>query len=321
MNRRNFLLAGAALTACGGESSAPRAAEPPVDLLAELSAGRKVRLPAGEFVVRSRLPTGAIDGVGPATRIVMAPECDILMDGTGDASLTNLMLIGNRVGRSYATGMAVNCRGGNIYMDNVTLDDFKASYWVVNTGGRTELYRCTVASRPGNVISGTVLQEIAHAFVQYDGSAVIEDCMFDVPFIKGAAAVFGAGHMTVRRSTILDAGASAEIANEAGAYALLAYPEGGKAPTLIAEDNKILRARSCGIYAAGAKYVEAKRNYFEGINLDDKAWEIPKAAIALNQVLEFYEEGNTFADNAHDIVAAWPTGKYEIRRSNAPAPH
>lgn len=313
MDRRNFIAVGLGALVAGCIEDAP-AAPPVVDIFAELSAGHKVLLPAGDHVVRRRLPPGQIDGVGVASRLITAPECDILMDGVGEAVLTNLSLVGNGAGRSYATGMAVNVRNGLIYMDNVRLENFHASYWVVATGGRMEIYRSAAVSRSGNAPNGTVLQEIAHAFTLYHGVGRIEDCAFDIPHIKGAAAVFGAGHLTVQGCTIRDAGASEEIANEAGAYALLAYPDAGQGPVLEAFDNQILRARSCGIYAAAAKFVDARRNHFEGIRLDDAPWEIPKAAIALNQVLAFYEEKNTFADNAHDIVMAWPTGKYEIRR-------
>lgn len=313
IDRRHFLATGLGALLAGCIEDVP-ASSPALDLHAELSAGRKVLLPAGDYVVNHRLPPGIIDGVGPASRLIMAPECDILMDGVGAASLTNLSLIGNNTGRSYATGMAANIRGGGLFMDRVYLENFRASYWVVATDCPLEAYRCTAVSRSGNAPNGSVIQEIAHVFTQYNAPGVVEECVFDIPHIKGAAAVFGTGHLTVRGCTIRDAGASTEIANEAGAYAILAYPDSGNGPELIATDNQILRARSCGIYAAAAKFVDARRNHFEGIKLDDQAWEIPKAAIALNQVLEFYEEKNTFADNAHDIVMAWPTGKYEIRR-------
>lgn len=318
MNRRLFLAAGASalLAGCGAGQGGAVAAPAPVkiDLHRELSSKAKVLLPAGDFVVASRLPPGNIEGVGPQTRLIMAPECDILMDGAGEAVLQNLSLIGNNRGRSYATGMAVNVRDGLVYMDGVYMENFRASYWVVATNARLEAYRCTAVSQSGNAPNGAVIQEIAHVFTSYRAPGLVADSTFDIPHIKGAVAVFGAGQMTVRGCTIRDAGAAPEISNEAAAYAILAYPDGGLGPTLTAEHNTILRARSCGIYAAGAKYVEARRNHFEGINLDAAPWEIPKAAIALNQVLEFYEEKNTFADNAHDIVAAWPTGKYEIRR-------
>lgn len=298
MRRREFLAAGSAALVASAAGAAPPSQPTPGELA------------AGDYLVTSTLPLGRYTGAGPTTRLVCAPGLDTLFSGSGELVLKDLALIGNGSGTSYRTGFAAAIRDGSIELDGVTLENFRSSYWVLGQRSRLAARNLTALSRPGNAINGHALTEQSCVLAVVDGELDVQDSRFDCRYLKGAIAVYGASNARVSRATINEAGTAAEIADNTGAYAILAYAEPSGGPTLVVSDCVINGARSCGVYAASAARVEVRGSSFARIH-DRQDGTLPKAAIALANSPDFELSGNTFSDCYKKIVVTTPTSRRE----------
>jgi hypothetical protein len=291
MRRRTFLTtAPAALLA--GALPAPT----PVEV-------RPGPIDAGDHLVTAALPLGTYEGSGPEARLVCAPGVDTLFGGSGTLVLRNLSIVGNGKGRSYASGFAVNVQDGSIELDSVSLENFRGNYWVLGQRSRLFARHVTAVSRPGNSIDGAAITQLAHVLCVVDAELDAEDCELRCKYIKGGVAVFGASTGRVTRTLISEAGTSAEIADNAGAYAILAYALPSGRPRLTVVDSVIDGARSCGIYAASCDSVDVRGTRFARIN-DRRDDTLPKGAISLNGSPNFFGTGNSFSDCYKKIVLA-----------------
>jgi hypothetical protein len=299
MRRREFLAAAAAALAV----RATRAATGPQPQPGALG--------AGDYLVTASLPLGSYTGVGPATRLVCAPELDNLFIGSGSLRLSNLALVGNGSGRSYASGFAALVRDGSIELDGVSLENFRSSYWVLGHRSQLSARNVTAFSRPGNALNGAAINEQSCVLAVNDGVLDADACRLECAYLKGGVALYGASTGRVARTLIHEAGTSAEIADNAGAYAILAYAIDDRRPTLTVTDCSIDGARSCGIYAARALRVEVRGTRFARIT-DRIDGTLPKAAIALVASPDFALSGNSFDACYKKIVATTPTSRREI---------
>ena len=301
MRRRTFLSAGAYTLAAlaRGETSPPAPERPPVTL------------PPGDHRVSASLALGSYIGAGAATRLVCAPTLDNLFNGTGTLALKDLALVGNGRGASYRSGFAAYVRDGLIDLDGVSLENFRSSYWVFGQRSRLRARNVTAVSRPGNAINGAAITEQSCLLVVVDGDLDVHESRFDCAYIKGAIALYGASRGSVARSTISEAGTSGEIADNAGAYAILAYAEASGQPTLTVTDCVINGARSCGIHAASAARVEVRGTLFSRVT-DRHDDTLPKAAISLNGSPDYLLSGNSFRDCCKNIVLATQTSRREL---------
>jgi hypothetical protein len=291
MKRRAFLAAApAALVA----SALPAATA------ADLRTGL---IEAGDHLVTATLPVGTYEGRGPATRLICAPGVDTLFSGSGKLVVRNLSMVGTGAGHAYASGFAAFVEDGSIELESVSLENFHSSYWVLGNRSRLHARRVTALSRPGNAIDGTAINQAAHVFCVYDGTLDVEDCELHCSYIKGGVALMGGSTGTVTRTLIAESGTSAEIGDDAGAYAILAYALESRRPRLTVVDSVIEGARSCGVYAARAESVEVRGTRFAHIR-DRRDGTLPKAAISLNGSPNFSASGNTFTDCYKKIVLA-----------------
>jgi hypothetical protein len=270
-----------------------------------------VTLGAGDRAVSTTLPIGTYVGVGPATRLVCSPGLDNLFAGTGTLVLKDLTLVGNGTGKSYASGFAAYVWDGSIELDGVTLENFRSSYWVLGKNSRLTARGVTARSRHGNAINGSAINEVAYVLAVRDGELYVDNCTLHCDYIKGGVSVWGASRATITRTTITESGTSEDIADDAGAYAILAYAVEGGRPTVVVTDCVIDGARSCGVYAASAAYVEVQGTHFARIT-DRRDATLPKAAIALANSPNFKLSGNSFANCYKKIVVTNSAGRREI---------
>jgi hypothetical protein len=293
MRRRAFLSAAPAVLLVGAAPSPPPA-------VVEVRPGA---IEAGDHLVKATLPLGTYEGTGPESRLICAPGVDSLFSGSGALVLRNLSIVGNGSGRSYASGFATNVQDGSIELDSVNLENFRGNYWVLGQRSRLFARRVTAVSRSGNAIDGKAITQLAHVLCVIDGELDVADCELHCAYIKGGVAVFGASTATVTRTLIADSGTSAEIADNAAAYAILAYAHPSGRPRLTVVDSVIDGARSCGIYAASCDSVDVRGTRFARID-DRRDDTLPKAAISLNGSPNFSGSGNSFTSCYKKIVLA-----------------
>lgn len=308
------VLALAALCACRGDAQAdPRACA--LDLRARLTSQARVLLPAGDCLIPADLaplPLGSIEGVGERTRIVAAPGTRVLFEGRGRLSLSQLALIGSGTGVAYTSGGAIAVEG-DVHLDSVALDNWRASYWVAVTRGTLEARGVVAVSQPGAATDGTRTSYVAAVFSLHESTALIEDSSAHLEYAKQFVAVWAGSSATVRRVMVANVGTSSEISDDAGAYAFLAYwqPQAGARPSITVEDSEV-SARSAGIYAASADTVISRRNRYSGVR-DAHDETIPKGALAMNHVRDFISDSDTFADCRTKVMAVNETTKNVIR--------
>jgi hypothetical protein len=222
-------------------------------------------------------------------------------------------LTGNSQGADYVSGHAMVftqnasavAAGDNIVIDDVTLSNFRAAYWLwfVNSGATHALKNihvsnCRFLSQNGNSIDPTDIGQTASCVAFQGASAntvgLVQDCVVhhnycDANFIKN----FGtAWHSTLRirfhHNTVLRAGQAGANADRGG-YAFLIYDNsggaGGARPDLVyVEDNIVTDPRSAGLYVADANRIYARRNRISG-QADTNDASLPKGAIAVNGAL------------------------------------
>jgi hypothetical protein len=235
---------------------------------------------------------------------------------------------GNSAGDA-STGMFWWCQGtaaatgqqlGNFKFIRGSLTNFAALYWIYfdNTAATTVPMRdITIAdanftSQAGNAQGPTNIAFSA-AILGFSGSDSIktfetlrdchvENCRADGTFIKTFVAIWsGTFRIKVSGNILKNFGMDSSIANDAGAYAMLAYDHShgtGLRPDLIEFSNNIVDSvRSCGVYVAAGNRISILNNEING-QTDTVDASLAKGGIAVGGCQLVTIRGNTL-DSCH----------------------
>jgi hypothetical protein len=102
----------------------------------------------------------------------------------------------------------------------------------------------------------------------------------------------------VSNNLALNVGTDASIANDSGAYAILAYDSSGLNPpqAIVINNNAVLGVRSCGMYIAGCRTASIDGFYCSS-QTDTVQTSLPKGAIAINDSGDMISVANVVAQN------------------------
>lgn len=315
-----------------------------LQLAAAASAGNGLYLPAGTYGVTDTitLPSNTMvfgDGVGVST---------IKKLGTGVANIfyslntTNIIIrdlsfYGNNQSNASGNGLAIwiaqdgsaTASGHDFEISDCRFDNFKGDYWVKFTNDNTTYDMTGVYvennyfnSMTGNARDGTNVG-VPSACVWVQGSQagadvtdiVIQDNIANCAYIKTFASLFqGSKRAVISGNIVNQCGTNAQISDNAGAYAFIAYDSSGLnlVENVVFSDNIVNGVRSIGIYGAAAQDVRIVGNKINN-QTDTNITNLPKGGICLNACRNVVVSSNQI-DNCAKYGVQWQP--YDVASSS-----
>ncbi|NIJ20691.1 hypothetical protein FHS95_002383 [Sphingomonas naasensis] len=244
-----------------------------------------------------------------------------------NVTIRNLSCTGNSVASGYNNGAFFNyfltataaANTSGVLVEDVTLDNFKAPYWICvenlhasRTIVGVTIRRISAYSKSGNAISPTDITWNASVIgIVGNQTGVIErvhvsDLYVDASHIKSGVILYhGVRNALLDNLSIFHAGYADTFANDAGAYAVQIYDSYGVGSGILVQ-NVRLSARSCGIYVAGQHDVTLSGFVIEG-QLDTLDGSLPKGAIAINGTVNCTVRDGTIRNCARGIEWSGPS--------------
>lgn len=223
-----------------------------------------------------------------------------------NVTIRNLSCTGNSVATGYNNGAFFNyfltptatANTSGVLVEDVTLDNFKAPYWICVENQNTSrtiigvtIRRISAYSKAGNAISPTeVVWNASVIAILGNQTGIVErvhvgELYVDASHIKSGVILYhGVRNALLDNLNIFHAGFSGAFANDAGAYAVQIYDTYGAGSGIVVQ-NVRLSARSCGIYVAGQHAVTISGFVVEG-QFDTLDGTLPKGAIAINGTVD-----------------------------------
>lgn len=248
-----------------------------------------------------------------------------------DLAIENLSFYGNSAANAYANGVALSFTNNStadisgFRVRNCAFTNFKGDYWIyVEALGNKQIANVyiqnnTFQSLTGNARNGALIT-INSAFVGVVGnssssaspviSVWVQNNYMEATYIKTGVQIFqNVQDFYVENNTIYNAGVSAQISNDMGAYAIMVYETAGTSLGARGRvtNNIIKNVKSVGIYHAN----EFPGTVYSGNHIstqtDTTVATLPKGGIVLNGARNVI-----VVDNTIDTMAAsgiwWTSG-------------
>lgn len=314
--------------------------------------GGTLLIPNGAYTAASsELATGVtipehvtVEGSGSTIQIIGPDVTATLFFALNVSGVTirNMTVIGNSQADAYTNGCffnyllsgAATSHALDIVVEDITLENFKAPYWINLSSESTSfrlrgitIQRINATSRAGNAINPTDITWNSSAIcVRGDEDCYIENVSINNIWVEathiksGIILYYAILNTDIDTVTILNAGAGAEFADDAGCYAIQLYDTFLQAEGLTLSNLRI-SARSCGIYTASLRSVTIKDFVIFG-QTDTLDGTLPKGAIALNGPTDFTVKDGRIHNCWHGLQVTGhsaPEGRVDVNISNVMA--
>jgi len=315
-----------------------------IQLAATAAAGRSLYFPGGTYGVTTTitLPAGITvygDGVGVSTIKKLGSGTANVFYGLNVSNIIvrDLSFYGNSQSSASGNGLAIWIAqdssaieiGHDYQIVDCRFDNFKGDYWVKFTNDNTTYDMTGVYvennyfnSMTGNARDGTNVG-VPSACVWVQGSQagadvtdiVIQDNIANCAYIKTFASLFqGSKRAVISGNIVNQCGTNAQISDNAGAYAFIAYDSSGLnlVENVVFSDNIVNGVRSIGIYGAAAQDLRIVGNKINN-QTDTNITNLPKGGICLNACRNVVVSSNQI-DNCAKYGVQWQP--YDIASSS-----
>jgi len=315
-----------------------------IQLAATAAAGRSLYFPGGTYGVTTTitLPAGITvygDGVGVSTIKKLGSGTANVFYGLNVSNIIvrDLSFYGNSQSSASGNGLAIWIAqdssaietGHDYQIADCRFDNFKGDYWIyfTNDSATYEMTGVYVEnnyfnSMTGNARGGSNLG-IPSACVWVQGSTaganvtdiVIQDNIANCTYIKTFASLFqGSKRAVISANIVNQCGTDAQISDNAGAYAFIAYDSSGLnlVENVVFSDNIVNGVRSIGIYGAAAQDLRIVGNKINN-QTDANITNLPKGGICLNACRNVVVSSNQI-DNCAKYGVQWQP--YDVASSS-----
>ena len=315
-----------------------------IQLAAAAASGKALYFPGGTYGITSTItiPTNTTvfgDGVGVSTIKKLGSGTTNVFYGLNVSSIIvhDLSFYGNSQSNGSGDGLAIwiaqdssaTAIGHDYQIVNCRFDNFKGDYWIKFTNDNTTYDMTGVYvennyfnSMTGNARDGTNVG-VPSACVWVQGSQaganvtdiVIQDNIANCNYIKTFASLFqGSKRAVISGNIVNQCGTDAQISDNAGAYAFIAYDSSGLnlVENVVFSDNIINGVRSVGIYGAGGQDIRVVGNKINN-QTDTNITNLPKGGICLNACRNVVVSANQIVNCAKYGVQWQP---YDVNSSS-----